>query len=480
MILNTTLFRTALKICICAMIIVINTLSLYGKIWQVGESKAYTTPSQVSTLVRDGDTVDIDAGIYPEDVALWQANNLFLRGIGGYAYLKSNGADYGGKAIWVIKGNNVTVEWIEFAECTVPDQNGAGIRYEGLNLTVRHCFFHHNQMGILGGEYHPSTVKIEYCEFAYQGNGDGYTHNVYIGNIDTLIFRGNYSHHAIIGHELKSRAFVNIIEYNRLSNEADGTASREIDLPNGGTAIILGNIIQQGPHSENSNLVGYGLEGLKNQAPHEVYLINNTLINQKNNGSYVQVKEGTVLLKCYNNIFAGGGYFLSGTPDQLDTAGNIFSSSIAALAFSDIDNYDYHLTEESLAINIGKPAGSTAEGYSLTPEYEYVHPTATVPRTNHGIIDAGAYEYAGSSRTWQEKNKDVISVINCGYELLIESEEKIKELDIYDMSGRLLIYTQVNDESKHQDIHCLSPGMYFIKITTKSDHHHIRKFLVND
>jgi hypothetical protein len=28
---------------------------------------------------------------------------------------------------------------------------------------------------------------------------------------------------------------VNVIEYNRFSNEADGTASREIDLPNGGT-----------------------------------------------------------------------------------------------------------------------------------------------------------------------------------------------------------------------------------------------------
>ena len=71
---------------------------------------------------------------------------------------------------------------------------------------------------------------IEHSEFDHNGFGDGYSHNLYIGNIDTLIFRFNYSHHAHVGHELKSRAWVNIIEYNRMSNEADGDASRECSI----------------------------------------------------------------------------------------------------------------------------------------------------------------------------------------------------------------------------------------------------------
>jgi hypothetical protein len=55
----------------------------------------------------------------------------------------------GGKGIWVISGNDTVVENIEFSGAAVPDANGAGIRFEGVNLTVRNCYFHHNQNGIL-------------------------------------------------------------------------------------------------------------------------------------------------------------------------------------------------------------------------------------------------------------------------------------------------------------------------------------------
>ena len=31
----------------------------------------------------------------------------------------------------------------------MPDQNGAGIRYEAGDLTINDCYFHDNEMGIL-------------------------------------------------------------------------------------------------------------------------------------------------------------------------------------------------------------------------------------------------------------------------------------------------------------------------------------------
>lgn len=34
----------------------------FAKTWKVGSSRTYTKPSQVSTLVATGDTVEIDAG----------------------------------------------------------------------------------------------------------------------------------------------------------------------------------------------------------------------------------------------------------------------------------------------------------------------------------------------------------------------------------------------------------------------------------
>src|SRR5438874_650278 len=92
--------------------------------WHVGATQFYTAPSQVSTLALDGDTVEIDNGTYESDVAKWTANNLLLKGVGGFAHMKSNGANYGGKAIWVISGNNTIVDSIEFSLCTCADNNG--------------------------------------------------------------------------------------------------------------------------------------------------------------------------------------------------------------------------------------------------------------------------------------------------------------------------------------------------------------------
>src|SRR5688572_4947624 len=139
----------------------------FSKNWLVGPSHPYNKPSQVSSLVQNGDTVSIDAGTYTSDVAHWTAANLLLRGVGGYAHLESNGMSWGDKAIWVIGGDNATVERIEFSECTSTAQNGAGIRQEGKNLTVCHCYFQENENGILAGTYTPSTILIELTEFGY-------------------------------------------------------------------------------------------------------------------------------------------------------------------------------------------------------------------------------------------------------------------------------------------------------------------------
>ena len=104
------------------------------------------------------------------------------------------------------------------------------------------------------------TLTIEHSEFANNGLGDGCnaggcTHNVYVANVDRLNFRFNWSHRIATdtmdkGHLLKSRAKLNYILYNRLSGE-DGFDSYEIDLPNGGNAVITGNVIEKGPHAEN-------------------------------------------------------------------------------------------------------------------------------------------------------------------------------------------------------------------------------------
>jgi hypothetical protein len=88
----------------------------------------------------------------------------------------------------------------------VPDKNGAALRLEGTNFTLRNSFLHDNENGILSNANTSSNIVIEYTEFGHNGYGDGYSHNLYIGNVGSLTFRYNYSHDANVGHNLKSRA----------------------------------------------------------------------------------------------------------------------------------------------------------------------------------------------------------------------------------------------------------------------------------
>lgn len=364
--------------------------------WQVGPARTYTLPSQVSTLVQNGDTVEMDAALYPSDVARWDAANLYLKGAGGFAHLEANGLSYGGKAIWVIAGANVTVENIEFSGCTSPDHNGAGIRMESTPLYVRHCRFHDNENGILTGN-DPGKIVVEFSEFDHNGYPNGLAHNLYVGHLDTLEFRFNYSHRSIVGHELKSRATFNLIEYNRISNEQTGSASREMDIPNGGIAIIRGNMVEQGPNSQNSNIIGYGAEGLINPGPHEIYLVNNTLVNDHANGTFVSVQNGTNLFFARNNVFAGPGSVLSGTSQLADTASDLRFSSVSAAGFIDAANFDYHLLPGAPEIDAGINPGNTTGGISLSPDAEYGYPADSLPRNISGNLDVGAFEFITGS-----------------------------------------------------------------------------------
>lgn len=95
--------------CLLLVTVLLNTALAHATTWTVGPDQSWTLPSQVSTLVGDGDTVNILAGVYPSDVARWQADDLVLRGVGGFAHLESNGLSWGDKAIWVIRGT--TAPW---------------------------------------------------------------------------------------------------------------------------------------------------------------------------------------------------------------------------------------------------------------------------------------------------------------------------------------------------------------------------------
>jgi hypothetical protein len=361
---------------------------LTSRVLSVGPTRTYKVPSQAAVVAQDGDTIEIDAGTYA-DVATWRADNLTIRGIGGRPHINAAGlraaAD---KGTWLIQGQKTTIENVEFSGSKSIDKDGAGIRQEGSGVTIRNCYFHDNENGIRGGNYTSGDMIIEYSEFAHNGFGDGYSHNISVAVQGKFILRYNYIHHAKIGHNVKTRSHENYILYNRISNDQDGTASYEIDIPNGGLSYVIGNIIQQGPANDNSNLLAYGQEIDTGANPkQELYVINNTFVNDSHTGTFVRTR-GTPLVKLFNNIFAGPGMVTNAVAEQKN---NIVYSTNAP--FVNRAGYDYRLVSGASAIDSGVNPG-TDFGFDLTPVYQYVHSKNREARVVHGTAsDVGAYEY---------------------------------------------------------------------------------------
>ena len=170
-------------------------------------------------------------------------------------------------------GANVTISGFELTGAAVSaddGNNGAGIRYQGGNLTLTDDYIHANQEGILAGTppvAGTGTISISNSEFADNGDGSGYTHNIYVNNIALLEITNSLITGAVVGHEIKSRALDTVITDNVIADGPTGTASYSIDLPNGGDATITGNVIEKGPDSENPSFIAYGEESVTNRAP---------------------------------------------------------------------------------------------------------------------------------------------------------------------------------------------------------------------
>jgi hypothetical protein len=317
-----------------------------GRVLLVGPGQLYTTPSAAAAAAQSGDVIKISAGDYRGDVATWSANNLTICGIGGRARLYADGRDEGGKGIWVISGRDITIDSVEFHDAKVPDENGAGIRAEHAGqLLIRNSGFFDNENGILS-DSGSATVKIEGSEFARNGFGDGYTHNIYIGQLARLTVTGSFFHEAKAGHNLKSRASENIIENSYFMDGPTGTSSYLVDFPNGGKVFLRGNLFHKGPNAENSTAIAYGAEGLK-WTTNTLDMVHNTVVITRSGGSFLSAPASTQSVKLTANLFAG-----TGSPTLI--MGGFPASSIVQTG---------HVT--SLASNI--PGGSNIEQPGFWP-----------------------------------------------------------------------------------------------------------------
>jgi hypothetical protein len=247
----------------------------------VGLGETYKTIAAAVAASHDGDTIEVKAGLYENDDAEI-TKKVTLTAVGGFARLHSTGFIPNRKAI-LITDTDITIRGFEFSGARVSGNdggNGAGIRYQSGNLVIEECYFTDNQDGISGVGDGAGTVTINKSEFfangAATGPSAGFTHNLYLGGLARLAIESSYFHGARVGHEMKSRAMQTIVRNTRVVDGPTGTASYSIDLPNGGEATIVDSQIEQGPKSQNPNIIAFGEEG--NLHPGSKLTVENSLI----------------------------------------------------------------------------------------------------------------------------------------------------------------------------------------------------------
>jgi hypothetical protein len=383
----------------------------YGRVLRVGPTADFQKPGDAAREARSGDIIEIEAGEYRKDSVIWSTDDLLIRGVGGTPHI--NGSEVPlvqEKGIWLIKGSNVRIENIEFSGAVSRDRNGAGIRAEGDRLHVIGCFFHDNETGILSNPIKDGRILIEHSEFARNGYPDGQAHQIYITGIKQLTLRFNYIHSTRVGSAVKSRARINHITYNRIVDGASGSSNYSIDLSNGGRAFVIGNEIEQGPLTENHAMIAFAPEGERG-AEQELFVVHNTLVNDRYFGLFIK-NRSSGMAYLYNNLLVGNGRF---TGDVV-TAGNVAAGGLSGLfigrnlggsqgstankvadaaGIRSRAYLDYRLTADSPAIDAGTEL-EDANGTSLVPQYEYVHPVGAASRSQLGAPDAGAFEFRES------------------------------------------------------------------------------------
>ena len=206
-------------------------------------------------------TILIAPGHYRQCAVQQEGSISFVAMQPGSAIL--DGIPCEGKAGLVLKGRSAHIQGLVFENYAVPDGNGAGIRLEQGNLTVSESLFRNSQSGILSHNDPSATIRIEQSTFSGLGYcGDDCAHSIYIGNYGRLIVSRVRFERGTGGHYVKSRGARVDISQSSFDDSAGAATNYMIDLPNGGTGMIMGNTFVQGSHKENySGMIVVAAEG---------------------------------------------------------------------------------------------------------------------------------------------------------------------------------------------------------------------------
>jgi hypothetical protein len=248
-------FAAALAVC---------AVQAHAATLEVGAGKRYTTLSSAAAAANSYDTIVVYPGTYAG--ATWSDSNLTIKRAAGTAAgsVVIKGRTQGDKGLFLIRGANITVDGLRFVGARSTSGNGAGIRQEGLNLTVRNSSFYDNEMAILATPYPTKGGSLTVTASTFDYNKSYVSgrlgHSIYGNSLDKLTVTNSKFTRNFGGHYIKSRALATVVTGNNI-DDTDGGAAYLIDLPEGGAATIANNILVKGANPSNCcTAIAYGFE----------------------------------------------------------------------------------------------------------------------------------------------------------------------------------------------------------------------------
>ncbi len=405
-----------------------------AKLYQVGPTRGYKTPSAVATLVKAGDVVEIDgnaayAGGVVFGVHATAAAPITIRGI---RVMGRRPMLQGGANTIEARGNNYV--------------------FEGLELTggTSRCFYHHAdnivlrdtsihdcpKHGVLGADNDSGDLLMEYVEVYRTGNGTS-NHQVYMATDENAypgsVFRMQHCwlHDANGGNNVKSRAQRNEI----YSNWIEGAMYHELELigpdPAGGVSEgtaredsdVVGNVLRK---TATTYVVRFGGDGT-GQTFGRYRFVDNTVIVQPGGSAVFRLFHGLESVEMHGNAFistngggvnvvrdveavwAGGSRVVAGSRNWVQTGSTNVPSewtSTKTGANPDVTNLaNLQLVPRSTSplVNAGVDAPPTIADHPFPnplgrPQYHPPVRTVALPggataRPVSGVVDIGAFEY---------------------------------------------------------------------------------------
>ena len=358
----------------------------------VGPGGQPTSLRAALDAAQDGDVIELLPGQYRAEAVVIPPKRLTIRGLGERPVFIADGKVAEGKAIFVMRGGEITVQNIEFRGARAPDANGAGIRLESGRLRVVNCAFFDNENGILTGNDETAELNIESSIFGAAPRVVGRLyHLLYVGRIAKFEISGSRFHRGFEGHLLKSRARESRITANLFHDGPGGGASYEIDLPNGGQAWIIGNVIAQAATSQNPVVVAYGAEGRAWESS-ALYMAHNTLLDEGWMPAWFlrvfrdRLPPATEV-HAVNNLTVGFGVFRWGARGQFEGNQHVWS----ARALADPAMLAFEPATGSSLIGVGVDPSNIA-GHDLSPKLEFKLPIGTRPVPSATRWTPGAYQ----------------------------------------------------------------------------------------